>query len=155
MAIEGAAVVRQGEVEAVWLPGLRLYIDGGARGNPGPAAIGIVVCDEDDRILEEYKEYVGKGTNNQAEYKALLRGLEIAGRRSRNRVTCISDSELLVLQMTGVYTVRNLGLRELFSRVKQEESVFVEVRYVHMPRMTGHLARADELVNEKLDELGF
>ena len=131
----------------------RLYTDGGSRGNPGPAAIGIVICDKDDRIIKEFSEYIGRATNNQAEYRALIRGLAIAANYTDGEVICTLDSELVVRQITGVYHVRNPAMEELLDEVRRREDGFRSIKYVHRPRMTGHLARADMLVNSVLDEV--
>ncbi len=127
------------------------YTDGGARGNPGPAAIGIVICDSQDRVLREHREYIGGATNNEAEYRALIRGLKLAARYTRSQVRCVSDSQLLVRQMAGEYRVRDDRLRELYGLASAEVQRFESVTFEHRPRLTGHLARADELVNEALD----
>lgn len=132
-----------------------IYTDGGARGNPGPAAIGIVVSDADDVVLCEHKEHVGDATNNQAEYLALIKGLDIAAGYCRKDVRCVSDSELVVRQMTGAYRLKSPRMKELFDQVKDKERMFRTVSYRHRRRLTGRLARADELVNEALDEAGF
>ncbi len=128
-----------------------VYTDGGARGNPGPAAIGVVLCDADDRVLREHREYIGEATNNEAEYRALIRGLKLAARHTRGEVRCVSDSQLLVRQMVGEYRVRDEGLRELHDIARAEAAAFERVSFEHRPRLTGRLARADELVNEALD----
>jgi len=134
-------------------PAIKIYTDGGARGNPGPAAIGIVVCDMDDAVIKEFGEYIGKATNNQAEYRALIRGLEIAANYTGDEVVCILDSELVVRQMAGKYRIRNEEMRKLAEVVTEKKRSFRNVHYLNQPRMTGHLARADELVNKTLDNL--
>jgi len=133
------------------LGALTVYTDGGARGNPGPAAIGIVLCDVDDHVLREHREFIGEATNNEAEYRALIRGLRLAARHTREEVRCISDSQLLVRQMMGEYRVRDDRLRELFALAQAGTRGFEKVSFEHRPRLTGRLARADELVNEALD----
>ena len=133
---------------------LTVYTDGGARGNPGPAAIGIVICTDDDHILYERSERIGRATNNEAEYRAVIRGLELAAGYAPREVLCVADSELIVRQLTGRYRVRNPRMEELFLAVKKNERPFEKVRYEQRPRLTGHLRRADELVNEALDAAG-
>src|SRR2546422_1017239 len=86
---------------------VQVYSDGGARGNPGPAAIGVVVCDASDRVLREYREAIGEATNNEAEYRALIKGLELAAEHTRGAVTCVLDSQLVVRPVTGRYRVRD------------------------------------------------
>ena len=134
---------------------LRVYTDGGARGNPGPAAIGIVVCDASDHVLREHREYIGEGTNNEAEYRAVVCALEVVRSFSPNEILFVSDSELLVRQLNGLYRVRNPRIAELFAEVKRKARSFRKVSFAHRPRLTGHLERADALVNEALDGAGF
>lgn len=129
-----------------------MYTDGGARGNPGPAAIGVVVCDASDHVLREHRECFGVGTNNEAEYRALIKGLDLAAERTRGAIACVLDSELVVRQMRGTYRVREPRLEELHRRARISAARFASVAYEHKPRLTGHLARADALVNEALDE---
>ncbi len=137
------------------LPQIRLYTDGGARGNPGPAAIGVVVCDADDRVLQEHQEFLGVATNNQAEYTAVIQGLEIARRYGHEEIRVITDSELLVRQIEGRYEVRNGEIRRLHASLRDGLRAFSRVEFEHRPRRTGRLARADDLVNEELDSRGF
>jgi len=134
---------------------IRVYSDGGARGNPGPAAIGIVLCDKDDRPLQEYKEYIGNGTNNEAEYRALTKGLDLAPEFHPDVVEIVCDSELVIKQLLGKYRVRDPRMQELHAHVRTRERRFRKVEYRHRARMTGWLERADRLVNEALDEAGF
>jgi len=131
-----------------------VYTDGGSRGNPGPAAIGIVLCDDRDRALLERKEYIGKATNNEAEYRAIIAGLDLATHATRAEVRAYSDSELVVRQLTGAYRLRSGKLLPLYKRAKGKEKAFHRVTYEHLPRLTGWLRRADKLVNEALDESG-
>lgn len=131
---------------------IRVYVDGGSRGNPGPAAIGVVVADASDAILEEHRAVIGVATNNVAEYRAVARGLELAARHAGRRVQAFSDSELVVRHLTGVYRVRDEQLAPLYADVRAKERGFDRVTYTHRPRLTGHLRRADELVNLALDE---
>ncbi len=125
-----------------------LYTDGGSKGNPGPGAIAVVICDENNRILLEYSECIGHCTNNQAEYKALIKGLDLSGRYTRRKVTCYSDSELLVKHMNGRYRLKNDELRRLFHQVKDVVRVFDEVVYQHVPRGNQRITRADQLVKQ-------
>jgi len=134
---------------------LTAYADGGSRGNPGPAAIGVVICTEADRVVQEHSEYIGRATNNEAEYCALIKGMELAGRHTHGEVLCIMDSEFVVKQVEGSYRVKDRKLKRLREKVKDKERTFERVEYRHLPRLTGRLARADELVNEALDNAGF
>jgi ribonuclease HI len=128
-----------------------VYTDGASRGNPGPAAIGVVVCDDADAVLREQHEVLGEATNNEAEYRAVLRGLELAAAHTSGQVVLTTDSELVVRQLNGRDRVRNERLRDLIGPVREAERAFAKVVYRHAPRMTGHLARADALANEALD----
>lgn len=125
-----------------------VFTDGGARGNPGPAAIGGVVM-RDSKTLEEFSSYIGERTNNQAEYAALLSGLERAAKFTDTDVRCVLDSELVVKQMTGHYKVKSPELQKLAHQVKGLEERFRQVSYEHT-RREGNV-RADALVNEALD----
>ncbi len=132
---------------------VRAYADGGARGNPGPAAIGVVLCDAEDAILLTHKEVIGRATNNEAEYRAVARALELAAHRTRGQVVLTSDSELIVRQLRGAYRMRDGRMAALANDVRERARAFRRVSYQHRPRMTGHLALADRLVNEALDEV--
>lgn len=134
---------------------IRAYTDGGARGNPGPAGIGIVLCGEDDRPLQEHKEYIGNGTNNEAEYRAVIKALDLASARGSEKVEVVCDSDLVVKQLLGAYRLKNQRMMDLNAQVKLRETRFRKVSYRHSPRMTGWLERADQLVNAALDEAGF
>jgi ribonuclease HI len=130
---------------------LFVYSDGGARGNPGPAAIGVVVVDEEGKIIAGYKESIGIKTNNQAEYLAMIKAFEIAGKYSR-KAHFQSDSELIIKQLLGEYKIRNKELLELFKIVEEKEKKFEEVSYQHVPRENEFIQEADRLVNKALDE---
>ena len=130
---------------------VRVYADGASRGNPGPAAIGVVVCDAGNRILRRHREFLGEATNNEAEYRAILRGLKLAAAHTQGEVELTSDSELAVRQLTGAYKVRQRNLAVLLDAVREAERNFTRVVYRHAPRMTGRLALADRLANEGLD----
>jgi ribonuclease HI len=130
---------------------LSIYSDGGSRGNPGPSAIGFVVCDSKGKILTSQGKYIGIRTNNQSEYLALTEALEHALNYSQGRVHCFLDSELVVKQLNGDYGVRDRDLRKLFLEVKRLEKKFKSVKYSYAPRNTGKLSIADELVNKTLD----
>lgn len=126
-----------------------LRVDGGARGNPGPAAIGVVVCSADGAILEEISERIGVATNNVAEYRALLRGLERAAARHATDVRIVNDSELVARQLTGAYKVRHPAMRELHTQATQALRAFARWEITTVPRAEN--ARADALVNRALD----
>ena len=108
--------------------------DGGARGNPGPGAIGVLVRDEDN-ILEEYGEVLkGNVTNNVAEYNGLIKALEVASKHTQGEITCILDSELVVKQLLGEYRVRNKVLMKLFLQVQKLQNRFDKITYKHERR---------------------
>lgn len=125
-----------------------LYVDGAARGNPGPAAIGWVILDADG-IVDEGGERIGEATNNEAEYAALERGLEVAGRLGFDRLEIHADSELAVKQITGAYDVRAPHLRERRVRVLELLEGFDDWSITAVPREVNE--RADSLANEALD----
>lgn len=131
---------------------IRTYTDGGARGNPGPAAIGIVICNAEDKILYEKGERIGRATNNQAEYTAVIRALEFAAHYKATHVRCTLDSELVVRQLHGEYKIKNAQLKALFAKLKECERAFEKVTYHHVRRTHPMIRRADRLVNEALDE---
>ncbi len=126
-----------------------VYTDGGARGNPGPAAIGGVIR-RDGETVEEFSAYIGERTNNQAEYAALLAGLERAAKYTDVTVECVLDSELVVKQLNGQYKVKSPELKKLVHQVRHLEERFKTVTYRHT-RRDGNV-RADALVNRALDE---
>jgi probable phosphoglycerate mutase len=127
----------------------RLSTDGGSRGNPGPAAYGYVLEAEDGTVLDARGEAIGTATNNVAEYRGLLAGLEAAIERGIEEVEVVSDSELLVKQMRGEYKVKNETLRELVDEAESLERRLGRVRYTAVRREHNELA--DRLVNEALD----
>jgi ribonuclease HI len=126
-----------------------VHVDGGARGNPGPAAIGTVVSTPDGKVLDERAEIIGEATNNVAEYRALLRGLERARALGATEVEVINDSELVARQVGGVYKVRHAGLRPLYEEAMAALRGFDRWAVRSVPRDQN--ARADGLVNAALD----
>lgn len=128
--------------------------DGGARGNPGPGAIGVIVRDE-GKILMKYSAFIGKYvTNNIAEYEALIRALELALKFGKE-VTCILDSELIVKQLLGEYKVKNPALMEYFLKAQKLIDKFDKISFKHSPREDQFQQIADELVNDELESKGF
>jgi ribonuclease HI len=127
----------------------RLSTDGGARGNPGPAAFGYVLETEDGHILDARGEAIGVATNNVAEYRALVAGLEKAVELGVGELDVVSDSELLVKQMRGEYKVKNAALRELWLQAGALAAQLASVRYTAVRREHNELA--DALVNDALD----
>ncbi|MEI7837524.1 MAG: reverse transcriptase-like protein [Planctomycetota bacterium] len=127
-----------------------VYIDGGSRGNPGPAAAGVVVTAADDgTVLHEAGHFIGRATNNVAEYRGLLAGLEAARKLGASGVAVRSDSELLVRQMQGIYRVKNAGLIPLFQQARTLCQGLKKVSFTHVPREQN--TEADGLVNRALD----
>ncbi len=124
-------------------------VDGGARGNPGPAAIAAVIQEPGGGVLEERGERIGRATNNVAEYKALLLGIEMAGALGADELDLVGDSELIVKQVKGEYKVKDATMRELHAEVKKALREFDGWSIRHVRRE--HNAEADRLVNEALD----
>lgn len=126
-----------------------LRCDGGARGNPGPGALGYVLIDPAGREVEARGEMLGVVTNNVAEYRALIAGLESAARHHAQPLTVCMDSELVVRQMTGEYRVKNAGLKPLHAEASRAAARLPSVRFTSVRREDN--VRADELVNQTLD----
>jgi ribonuclease HI len=131
---------------------LVVNVDGGARGNPGPAAIAAVVTDQDGEVIEERSEAIGPATNNVAEYRALLLGIERARALGADEVELVGDSELVVKQVRGDYRVKDAGLKDLHHRVKGQLARFNGWSIRHVRREANE--HADQLVNEVLDAAG-
>ena len=128
---------------------VRLFTDGGARGNPGPAAYAFVLEEEDGTVVASRGETIGVATNNVAEYRGLIAGLEQAVALNLARIEVVSDSELMVKQMRGEYRVKNAALRALSIEAASLAKEFTNVEYRHVKRAQNELA--DRLVNEALD----
>ena len=128
---------------------LVVHVDGGARGNPGPAAIGVVVSEPDGTVIDELGELIGVATNNVAEYKALIRGLERARAFGADEIEIVNDSELVARQLTGVYKVKHPAMKPLYLDAIEALRGFGTWRIRSVPRAQN--AHADELVNAALD----
>lgn len=126
------------------------HTDGGARGNPGPAGYGVVIHDSTGKKLAGLSQYLGRQTNNFAEYQALIASLEYAIAHGHKALKVISDSELVVRQVKGIYRVKEPTLRDLHARVKDLISQLEWFRIEHVLR--GHNREADRLANEAMDE---
>jgi len=135
-------------------PGGRVvaYIDGGARGNPGPAGFGVRIEEADGTLIEEFAESIGTATNNVAEYRALLAALEWAKRHQRKQLHVRSDSLLLVQQMLGNYKVKNAGLQPLHAQARVLAHEIGKVTFEHVGRALN--AHADRLANTAMDGAG-
>jgi ribonuclease HI len=125
---------------------LKLAVDGASRGNPGVAGIGVVLYNEDGEVVREIGEYIGQTTNNIAEYKALIRGLEEALRLGAECIRVQTDSELLARQVSGIYKVRAAHLVPLYYQVRELFARFAEARIVHVRREFN--AHADRLASD-------
>ena len=128
---------------------LLVHVDGGARGNPGPAAIGAVLSTPEGEVLDEVSERIGEATNNVAEYRALLLGLERARALGATKVEVINDSELVARQVNGAYKVKHAGLRPLYDRAMAALEGFDRWSLRSVPREQN--AHADQLVNAALE----
>jgi ribonuclease HI len=129
---------------------VKLFSDGGSRGNPGPSASGFVLLDMNDKILVDQGVYLGVTTNNQAEYTALKLGLEAALKLGASEVDCYLDSLLVVNQMRGIFKIKNRDLWPVHDSIKDLVVKFKKVRFTHVPRE--HNKMADAAVNRALDE---
>jgi len=133
-----------------------IYIDGGSRGNPGPAAIGIVFCNEKGEIIKQYSEFIGEATNNEAEYQALIFALKkfklLFGKKiaSQSEIEICSDSEFLVKQLKGEYKILDEKIQPLFLEAWNLKLDFGKAKIRHISREKNKTA--DRLVNEALDK---
>lgn len=128
---------------------LVVHVDGGARGNPGPAAIGVVVTRPGDEVLDEVAERIGTATNNVAEYRAVLRGVERAKALGATEIELVNDSQLVARQLTGAYKVKHPDMRALHARALAALGGFERWHIRTVPRAQN--AGADALVNAALD----
>lgn len=128
---------------------LQIYTDGGARGNPGPSGIGVVIWSGNE-LVGQYKKYIGEATNNQAEYKAVILALEEAKKIEPIELEFFLDSELVVKQLNREYKVKDKDLAPLFVQVWNLSMGFKKVTFTHIPREKNK--EADKLVNEAIDE---
>ncbi|MBU1014824.1 ribonuclease HI family protein [Patescibacteria group bacterium] len=140
------------------MKGYTVHTDGGSRGNPGPAAIGVVIGDEKGNVLKEYGEYIGETTNNEAEYRAVISSLKkikaLWGKKEAKEAVvkvCV-DSELVVKQMNHEYKIENPQIQKFFLELWNLTLDFKEVSFTSIPRE--HNREADSMVNEALDAQG-
>ncbi len=131
---------------------LHVYIDGAARGNPGPAAIGVVVLTRQGRRVASFGEAIGEATNNFAEYTALVHALRLLSAYEVDRLRIYADSELVVRQIQGTYRVKERSLRSLHSQVRSMLERYRDWSIQHVPREENR--EADRLANRALDEQG-
>lgn len=130
---------------------LFIHTDGGARGNPGPGAVGVAVKNKDGKVIKEVGKFIGKSTNNEAEYKALIEGLKTCLEYEATELEFYIDSLLIVSQLNGKFRVKDSRMKELFNEAKKLEEKYHKVVYTHVPRTKNFLA--DKIVNEVLDNL--
>jgi ribonuclease HI len=128
-----------------------MHVDGASRGNPGPAAIGVTIKDEHRTLIATISEYIGETTNNQAEYRALIRGLKKAVSLGAKQVVAHSDSELMVKQLTGLYRVKKEELKPLHAEVKRLAAALEKFSILAIAREKNR--EADGLANKALDRL--
>jgi ribonuclease HI len=131
---------------------LRVYSDGGARGNPGPAAAAFLVLNENGEVIKAASNYIGIHTNNQTEYEALIAALEYAVNSKSQEVICHLDSELVTKQLRGEYKVKNPDLKKLFTKAQALIRQFKKVEFINVPRTNIQIQKADALVNKTLDQ---
>ena len=133
---------------------LIVYCDGGARGNPGPAGIGVFIKDEKGNVLSQFGKKIGVATNNIAEYTAVIEALSwITDNVKPSQITFRLDSQLVVYQLNGLYKMKSANLRELMVKVRELEArIGAPVSYQHVPREQNW--EADSFVNKALDEAG-
>ena len=129
----------------------KLFTDGGSRGNPGPAAYAAVLKDSAGKIVNQVGVFIGKATNNEAEYKGLIFGLEMVSDMNITEIECFLDSELVVKQLKGEYKVKNEKIKEFFGTVKTRTGKFKNITFNHVPREQN--SDADALVNKVLDSV--
>ncbi len=131
---------------------LRIYSDGASRGNPGPAAIAVKVLDERGFEVKTFSKFLGKRTNNEAEYEAVIAALTLASTLSKGYVDCFLDSELVVKQLNGEYRVKSPRLENLWLEVRQLQQHFKRVTFGHVVRMDRNIEEVDAQANRVLDE---
>ncbi len=134
---------------------LFVFTDGGSRGNPGPSAFAFVIASEDGKVLRKASKYIGEGTNNEAEYKGLVAGLQSAREMGADEVEVVMDSELVVRQIEGRYSVKSEKLRPFYEEAKALLGRFTRAKVIYRPRDNPMTSLADSLVNEELDTMAF
>ncbi len=130
----------------------KIFSDGGARGNPGPAAAAFIIISENGETLK-ISRFLGKRTNNQAEYEALIAALESALQMGLEEIDYYLDSELVCKHLTGEYKVKNPDLKALLSKAQKLKSGFKTVHFTNVPRTNIHIREADALLNQELDKV--
>ncbi len=128
---------------------LKIYTDGGARGNPGPAGCGVVVLDENNQLIKKIKKYLGHQTNNYAEYSAVILALEETKKMNADELDFYLDSELVVKQLRREYKIKNQDLAKLFVKIYNLSQSFKRINFNHIPREENK--QADNLANQAMD----
>jgi len=128
---------------------LFIHTDGGARGNPGPGAVGIVIANEKKEIIKEIGKFIGRSTNNEAEYQAVVEALKTCGEKRNLDIEFFIDSLLIVNQLNGKFKVKEPRMKKYFNEIKLLEKNFKSVKYTHIERSKNYAA--DKIVNEVLD----
>ncbi|MBW6441328.1 ribonuclease HI family protein [Patescibacteria group bacterium] len=128
-----------------------VHTDGGARGNPGPGAVGVAVKNKEGKIIKEVGKFIGRSTNNEAEYKAVIEGLKACDSLEATELEFYIDSLLVASQLSGKFKIKEPRMRTLFNEAKELERLYKKVTYTHVPREKNYLA--DRIVNEVLDTL--
>lgn len=138
---------------------INIYTDGGARGNPGPSAIGVYILDSNNKVIDGFGKPIGFATNNVAEYKAVIEALSWLLEKkellkNEKSVSFYLDSELVCKQLNGLYKIKNSDLRNLLFKIREKEAILsFEIKYFHVPRERNR--EADKLVNKALDNNTF
>jgi ribonuclease HI len=130
-----------------------IYSDGASRGNPGDSAIAYIILDETGKALKRHAAYVGKKTNNQAEYEALISALTAAAHITNQTVTCKLDSELIVKQLNGQYQVKSPELKTLWQKAHQLRQRFKKLTFIHTARTNPHIQEVDLAANSILNKI--
>lgn len=131
---------------------LKIYTDGASRSNPGKAAIGILILDENDKEIYKNGEFIGIKTNNVAEYTALITALKKAKSLTDSEITCYSDSELMIRQLNEIYKVKQPHLKELYEQIIELKKHFKTVHFKHVRRTNEFIQICDNLANDALDK---
>jgi ribonuclease HI len=130
---------------------VKIYIDGCCKGNPGPSAVGIVIVDDEDNILREIGKHIEEGTNQEAEYRALIEAFEILPDICTLDIIIHSDSQLVIKQMNRQYRIHKKHLLKPYEKARQKKNIFRKVEYYHVPRNNKWIKKADKLASNALN----
>jgi ribonuclease HI len=134
---------------------IQIYSDGASRGNPGPSAIAYTIYDEQNNLIDQASKYIGRATNSEAEYDALIWAMDVACSYCRNEVRFHSDSEFMINQVNGVYRVHKENMRMRLEKVNIKKSLFKQSDFVHVGRNNAKMQLVDKLANQALAKEGF